>query len=128
MVKVWTEQEEAFLDKNYKKFTAKELQHELFVGFGRQITESAIIGKIQRMGYNKGRRSGYTRTIARNKEIKSTVTITHTKTMGESDNSTCMFTTDEPKKGSDMGICGKQVHKGRYCKECCSIVYRQRLR
>ena len=116
----WNKDEEDFLQENYNKYSGYQLETEMWIRFKKEITRSAIIGKANRMGLGKDRfaKPSTKRTHA----YKQKTVVTHTKTLGDADNKTCMFTTDDPSKGIDMGICGLPVHKHSHCERCYGVV------
>ena len=122
----WTADMERFLRKNYEKYTSYELETQMWINFRYEVTRSAICGKLQRMGLSKGRGKNARHYMTTDKSVplkpQKTV-ITHTKTLGEAGNNDCRFTTDEPKKGADMGICGRAVFKSGVCETCYPVVF-----
>lgn len=122
---LWTKPEERFLKDNHENYSMPELAIKMTEIFKRDITNLAIKGKIKRMGLVRvtKTRKNMTQAPAVLKDQK--VKIKHRTTLMKADNNTCRFSTDEPRKGGDMGICGKPVFKQGHCEECHKIAFRK---
>lgn len=123
----WTKEEVAFLNTYYSRYTSANLAKMMYKRFKSEKSRDAILGKIHRMGLRKEEGGKGRTTISKKfKNIPvSKYNIKHTMTISDADNTTCRFTTDDPRKAADMGICGKPVFKSGYCESCYPVVFRK---